>query len=174
MKYIALLRGVNVGGRTIMKMERLREVLGAAGFENVKTYIQSGNVVLESNLTDPAEVKSLIEETVGREFFRTPVIVRTRDEVESLYNSNPFADQDFEEKWFHLVFLDEELPAEKTELLMAQQCETEEYAVVGREIYCLLRAGVADSTLGKRFLEAKLKVSATARNWRTIGKVLEL
>lgn len=173
MKYIAFLRGINVGGK-IVKMDRLREVLGAAGFENVKTYIQSGNVVLESELRDESDVRALIEETVAREFFPTPVMVRTRDEVKRLYDSNPFADQEFEEKWFHLVFLDEELTPEKTELLLAQQCDTEEYATAGREIYCLLRAGVADSTLGKRFLETKLKVSATARNWRTIGKVLEL
>ncbi|HNU09353.1 MAG TPA: DUF1697 domain-containing protein [Pyrinomonadaceae bacterium] len=173
MKYIALLRGVNVGGK-IVKMERLRTVLADAGLRDVKTYIQSGNVVFESDEHDSVSARALVESVMEREFFPTPVMIRTRDELVDAVKSNPFANEDFNEKMFHIAFMNDELPKDKVELLMAQECETESFAVRGREIYCFLRAGVADSTLGKRFLETKLKVSATSRNWRTIGKILEL
>jgi uncharacterized protein (DUF1697 family) len=74
----------------------------------------------------------------------------------------------------HLVFLAEKLSDEKAEMLMANNKETEKFAVLNREVYCLLRAGVADSLLGKKFIDNKLKVAATARNWRTLNKILEL
>jgi uncharacterized protein (DUF1697 family) len=175
MKYAAFLRGINVGGRTIIKMEALRTCLTALGLENVKTYIQSGNVVFETRKTDDEKLAAKIEAAVEKEFFKTPVMVRSVDEIKEIVENNPFAGEEFEDKLFHVVFLREKLSDEKTAMLLANNSENEQFAVRNREVYCLLRAGgVADSLLGKKYIDNKLKTPATGRNWRTINKILEL
>ncbi len=172
-KYVAFLRGINVGGRTSIKMERLREVFASLGFENVKTYIQSGNVIFETIRTDDKELAAKIESAVEKEFFKTNVMVRSLEEIRDAVENNPFAGEEFNEKLFHLVFLSEKLSVEKAELLLSNNNETEKFAVRNREVYCFLRDGVADSLLGKKYIDNKLKTPATARNWRTINKILE-
>lgn len=174
MKYAAFLRGINVGGRTSIKMQRLREVFAALGFENVKTYIQSGNVVFETRETDDRKLAAEIEAAIEREFFKTPVMVRSFEEIKDAVAHNPFAGEEFEDKLFHIVFLAEKLSDEKTAMLLANSRETEKFAVRNREVYCLLKNGVADSLLGKKYIDVKLKTPATARNWRTVNKILEL
>lgn len=174
MKYAAFLRGVNVGGRTSVKMDRLREIVSALGFENVKTYIQSGNLIFETQEADGQKIASKIEQAIETEYFKTPVMVRSFDEIKDAVENNPFRAEEFDEKLFHLVFLAEELSSEKVEMLLAQNRDSERFAVRNREVYCLLREGVADSLLGKKFIDNKLKTPATARNWRTIKKILEL
>lgn len=174
MKYVAFLRGINVGGKTIIKMERLREVFSSLGFENVKSYIQSGNVIFETRKTDDKKLAAKIEKAVEKEFFKTPVMVRSIDEIRNAVENNPFADEAFEEKLFHLIFLTEKLSDEKAEMLLANNSENEKFAVGDREIYCFLRNGFSDSLLGKKYIDNKLKTPATARNWRTMNKILEL
>lgn len=174
MKYAAFLRGINVGGKTIIKMEALREVFSALGFENVKSYIQSGNVIFETRKTDDEKLAAKIEAAVEKEFFKTPVMVRSIDEIKEAFENNPFANEEFEDKLFHLIFLAEKLSDEKAELLLSKSTENEKFAVRNREVFCLLRGGFSDSLLGKKYIDNKLKTPATARNWRTIRKILEL
>jgi uncharacterized protein (DUF1697 family) len=174
MKYAAFLRGINVGGRTSIKMDALRARFAALGFENVKTYIQSGNVVFEAEETDDRRLAAQIEAMLESEFFKTPVMVRSVDEIKKIIAANPFAAEAFEDKFFHVVFLADELPGDKAALLLSHNREAEQFAVRGREVYCLLRDGVADSLLGKKFIDVKLKTPATARNWRTVNKIVEL
>ena len=174
MKYVAFLRGINVGGKTSIKMERLREVFAALGFDNVKTYIQSGNVIFESSETDDSKLAAEIAEAVEQEFFKTPVMVRSLDEIRDAIENNPFAGEAFEDKLFHLIFLPEKMPDEKAALLLSNNNENERFAVRNREVYCLLRDGFSDSLLGKKYIDNKLKIPATARNWRTVNKILEL
>jgi uncharacterized protein (DUF1697 family) len=172
-KYVAFLRGINVGGRTSIKMEKLREVFGSLGFVNVKTYIQSGNVIFETDETVENRIAAKIEDAVEREFFKTKVMVRSLDEIKDAVENNPFAAEEFNEKLFHLVFLSEKLSAEKAEMLLSNNNENEKLAVRNREVYCLLKDGVAGSLLGKKYIDNKLKTPATARNWRTVNKLLE-
>jgi uncharacterized protein (DUF1697 family) len=174
MKYAAFLRGINVGGRTSIKMENLRACFAALGFEQVKTYIQSGNVVFETGKTDDEKLAAKIEAAVEEEFFKTPVMVRSFDELREIVASNPFAGEEFEDKLFHVVFLREKLPDEKAARLLSNNRPEETFAVRGREVYCLLKRGVADSLLGKKYIDSKLKMPATARNWRTLNRILEL
>lgn len=174
MKYVAFLRGINVGGKTSIKMEKLREVFSSLGFENVKTYIQSGNVIFESIETNDAKIAAEIEAAIEREFFKTPVMVRSIEEIKNAVENNPFAKEAFEDKLFHLVFLSEKLSDEKVEMLLSNNCDAEKFAVRNREVYCLIRDGAANSLLGKKYIDNKLKTPATARNWRTINKILEL
>lgn len=174
MKYIAFLRGINVGGKNKVKMETLREVCATIRFENVKTYINSGNVIFETKKTDEKKLAEKLGEAIEKEFgLKIKVIVRTADEIEEIVKNNPFAGQFENDKDLHVFFLDEEMPSEKAELLLSNNTENEQYFVRGREIFCLLKIGVSDSLMGKDYIAKKLKVSSTARNWRTVKKVLE-
>ncbi len=175
MKYVAFLRGINVGGHNKIKMETLREVFVALQFENVKTYINSGNVIFETAKTDNRKLAGKIEQEIESEFvLRVKVMVRTMSEIEEIIKNNPFAGQFENDKDLHVFFLDEELPSEKRELLLSNNNENELFAVRNHEIFCLLRVSVLDSLMGKDYIGKKLKVSATARNWRTVNKILEL
>jgi len=174
MKYVAFLRGINVGGKNKVKMETLREACAALGFENVKTYINSGNIIFETAKSDDKEIAEKIEKAIEKEFsLNIKTMVRSVTEIEEIIKNNPFDGQFENDKDLHVFFLNEEMPTEKRELLLSQNNENEMFAVRGREIFCLLRVSVLDSLMGKDYIGKKLKVSATARNWRTVNKVLE-
>ena len=173
-KYAAFLRGINVGGKNKIKMETLREVFSALDFKNVKTYINSGNVIFETAKIDDVKLAAKIEAAIEKEFaLNIKTMVRSIDEIESIVEKNPFAGQFENDKDLHVFFLDEELSDEKREQLLSNNNETEKFAVRGREIYYLLQRDFSDSLMGKDYIGKKLKVSATARNWRTVNKVLE-
>lgn len=174
-KYVAFLRGINVGGKNKVKMEALREICAALGFENVKTYINSGNVIFETGEKSDDKLAAAIEKAIESELSLTlKVMVRTMAEINEIIKNNPFAGQFDEDKYLHVLFLNEALPSEKKEFLLAHGSEDEMFAVQNREIFCLLKKGVADSLLGKGFIDKKLKTPATARNWRTINKIAAL
>ncbi len=174
MKYVAFLRGINVGGKNMIKMEALREMFVSLGFTDVKSYINSGNIIFETaenndNLLS-AKIKKAIAETFS---FDIQVMTRTISEIENLVENNPFAGQFNNDKDLHVFFLDEDLSYEKRELLLAQANENEMFAFMPRTIFCLLQISILDSIVGKSFIDRKLKIAATARNWRTVNKILE-
>ena len=186
MRYVALLRGINVGGNTKVSMPELKQVFYELGFENVTTYINSGNVAFDA---DQMQRLALSEDFVGEEgsltnkieqavesHFKLPIqiMVREQNAIGKILKNNPF-DGEFEShKEMHVLFMKDEMPKEIQAQLLEKQTENERFAVHGREIYCHLRLGVADSLLGKGFIEKKLKVPTTARNWRTVQKLAEL
>jgi len=175
MKYIAFLRGINVGGKNKIKMETLREVCALIGFENVKTYINSGNIIFETKKTDDQKLAAKIEKAIEKEFgLQIKTMVRSVAEIEDIIKNNPFDGQFENEKDLHVFFTDEKKKKKKREQLLSNNNENEKYAVRGREIFCLLKISVLDSLMGKDYIGKKLKISATARNWRTVNKVLEL
>ena len=175
MKYAAFLRGINVGGKNKIKMETLRQICAALGFANVKTYINSGNLIFETAETDDEKIAAKIEGAIEKEFaLKIKVIVRTFAEIENIVKDNPFAGQFENDKDLHVFFLNEKLSDEKRALLISNNIENEMFIVQKREIFYLLRVSVSDSLIGKDYIGKKLKVSATARNWRTVSKVLEL
>lgn len=174
MKYVAFLRGINVGGKNKVKMETLREICGALRFENIKTYINSGNIIFETGKSDDKKIAARIENAIEKEFkLKIKTIVRSIAEIEEIVKNNPFAEQFENDKDLHVFFLDEEMPAEKAELLLSNNNENEQYFVRGREIFCLLKVSVLDSLMGKDYIAKKLKLPSTARNWRTVNKILE-
>ena len=175
MKYAAFLRGINVGGKNKVRMETLREICSALEFKNVKTYINSGNVIFETGETDDKKLAAKIQGAIEEEFtLKIKVMVRTIDEIKGVVENNPFTGQFENDKDLYVLFLDAELPEDKRRLLLSNNNENEEFAVRNREIFCLLRVSVLDSLLGKDYIGKKLKVSATARNWRTVNKIAEL
>ena len=175
-KYVAFLRGINVGGKNMIKMETLREMFAALGFNDVKSYINSGNIVFETAKTDDLKLAEKIGKAIEKEFSMTiGVMVRQKSEIEDIIKNNPFEGKFENDKEVHVLFLNEELPKEKSELLVSNNNENEKFVVRGREIF-YHASGVSfpDSLMGKDFIGNKLKVSATARNWRTINKIAEL
>lgn len=175
MKYVALLRGINVGGNNMIKMETLRAAFSALGFTNVKSYINSGNLVFETGKADEKQLVKKIHGAIEKEFgFDISVMVRPTSELVDLVKNNPFEGQFENDKYMHVFFLDDELGKEKKELLFAQGSDDELFAVIGRHVLCLLRIHILDSTVGKGFIDKKLKIASTGRNWRTVKTLAEM
>ncbi|MBA2378547.1 MAG: DUF1697 domain-containing protein [Blastocatellia bacterium] len=183
-RYVALLRGINVGGNTMIRMEELRAMFEALRFGRVSSYINSGNIAFDPpDLEKPSEfrrttesgliaqLESAIEQKFGKQI---SVMVRAQNHVAAVIAANPFAGEFESHKEMHVLFLLDEMPAEKADQLMAAATDGERFAVRSREIYCHLKLGVANSLLGKGFIEKKLKIPFTARNWRTVLNLAEL
>jgi uncharacterized protein (DUF1697 family) len=175
MRYVALLRGINLGGVNMMKMADLKAEFEALGFENVKTYINSGNIAFDTSKTAEAKLVDKIEKAIERRFGRAvPVMVRAQKDIARILDGNPFHGQYESHKHMHVLFLREPMPPEKAAQLQASALPGERYEIRGREIYNHLPQGVAGSLLTKGFFERKPKVSYTGRNWRTVEKLAEL
>ncbi len=176
LRYVALLRGINVGGNTMIRMEELRAMFEALRFERVASYINSGNLAFDVETPVPeSSLVASIESEIEKEFgMQISVMIRSQVEISNVIASNPFAGEFESHKEMHVLFLRELMPAEAVEQLSAAANEGERFAVRHREIYCHLKLGVANSLLGKDFIEKKLKVPTTARNWRTVLKLAEL
>ncbi|MGE3466995.1 MAG: DUF1697 domain-containing protein [Pyrinomonadaceae bacterium] len=175
MRYVALLRGINVGGNTMIKMEGLRKMFEGLGFRNVASYINSGNLAFDSRKTAEEKLIAKIEKAIERNFGKkVAVMMRTQDEIRDILGRNPFEGQFESHKEMHVLFMNDQMPAEKKALLIEKQTEDERFFVDGREIFCHLRLGVADSLLGKGFIDKKLKVPITGRNWRTVEMIAAL
>ncbi len=184
MRYIALLRGINVGGKNMIKMEKLRATFESLGFDNVKSYINSGNLAFDMNVQMPAQSKgrtadselaAKIHQAIQKDFgFDISVMVRTAAEIQQVIANNPFEGQFENDKDVHVFFLHEELSDNQQALLSAQETETENYAVLGRHVLSNLKISILDSAVGKGFIDKKLKIPATGRNWRTVRKIAEM
>jgi uncharacterized protein (DUF1697 family) len=169
-----LLRGVNIGPRNRVPMAELRAALEDAGFEDVKTYLQSGNVVLSSKakLEQTArKVERLIEGEFGLEI---AVVARTGAQLARVVARNPLGDVAKDPKRYQVSFLDGPLPAASKRKLEEARLDTERFVVHGREIYAWHPAGVARSKLWAALAGRGLGVTATARNWTTVTALLQL
>ena len=172
--YIALLRGINVSGHKKIKMPDLKAIFETLGFTNVRTYIQSGNVVFESNSAEDlgSKISAKIQEQFG---FEVSVICRTAEEMEQVIKRNPYSEMvGFEAEKLYVTFLQETPSAEKLEALKAFTFEPEMYTVSGKEIYVYCFNGYGNTKLENSFFEKKLKVAASTRNWRTVNKLVEM
>lgn len=173
--YIVLLRAVNVGGHSKLPMAALREALTNAGYEGVRTYIQSGNIVLESKLRSGAkleqELAQVISDYAG---FDVPVLVRSRSEWEAVIEANPYPGT--EGTKLHVVFLPEVPAADLLGDLDIDLAsfEPEHMTLVGRELYLFLPDGIGRSKLAVALNRQKGAKPGTARNWRTVEKLLAL
>jgi uncharacterized protein (DUF1697 family) len=175
MRYIALLRGINLGGANPMKMDDLKALFAELGFKNVKSYINSGNLAFDTKKTAENKLIQKIEDAVESKFGRrVHIMVREQRDIERILKNNPFYGQYESHKHMHVLFLKDEMPAERAKLLQESALPGEKYEVVGREIYNLLPNGVAGSLLTKGFFERKPAVPYTGRNWRTVQKLAEL
>jgi uncharacterized protein (DUF1697 family) len=175
MRYIALLRGVNVGGNTMIKMAELKASFESLGFQNVVTYVNSGNIAFDAKKTGEASIVAKIEKVIEKDCGKMiPVMLRAQDLIPSIIENNPFAGKFESHKEMHVLFLREEMTAGDLERLKADSYPGEGYEAIGRELYCHLPLGVIESLLGKSYIEKKLKLAVTGRNWRTVEKLAVL
>jgi uncharacterized protein (DUF1697 family) len=173
-RQVVLLRGINLGSRNRIAMPALREALGEAGFEDVATYVQSGNVVL-STRAKPDQTVQKVERLIAERFgLEIDVLVRTRAELARVVEKNPFAKVAKEPKRYQVSFLDRKLDSATVKKLEAARADAEALVVAGREVYAWHSAGVARSKLWALLAGRGLGVKATARNWTTVTKLLEL
>ncbi|HTX47178.1 MAG TPA: DUF1697 domain-containing protein [Solirubrobacteraceae bacterium] len=174
MRQVALLRGINIGSRNRIAMPALREALGDAGYKDVETYVQSGNVVLSPGERAAAlegSLERLIEEHFG---LAIPVVVRTRAQLARVVKLNPLGDVASDPKRYQVAFLRGKLPREAAEALNVAAAEPERVVIDGREVYAWHPDGVARSKLWAALASKKLGIDATARNWTTVATLLEM
>ena len=173
---IAILRGINVGGKRKILMADLKALFEKMKFSNIIIYIQSGNVIFDlkkeiSNL----ELAQKIENAIKREFeFDVPVIVRTPNEIEAIVNKNPFIKNNIGSEHLYLTFLNENPIKENQEKTESYDYEPDKFAINGKDVFVFCEGKYHKSKLTNNFFENKLKVRATTRNWKTVLKLLEL
>jgi uncharacterized protein (DUF1697 family) len=171
--FVALLRGINVGGNNRLPMVELRTLLSTLGCEDVATYIQSGNAVFRHDKT-AAELSLLISESLKTHFgFLVPVMVQTASEFGAIAAANPFATAEAEPKTLHIWFLRERATNANTERLDEIASESEMFRLTDSAFYLHAPEGIGRSKLASN-VEKCLAVPATARNWRTLGKISAL
>lgn len=176
MKHLALLRGINVSGHNMIKMEALKTTLEAIGFTNVETYIQSGNVFVEteeeSGFGVGFKIKQEIFKTFGHE---VPVIVIGKNDLELCFKNNPFLKQkDIDTKKLYVAFISKELSSSAINELKISQFKPDEAVIDGNRIFIKYDIGAGKTRLDQKYIEKKLIVTATIRNWNTVTKLLEM
>lgn len=176
MTYFAFLKGVNVSGHRIIKMAELKVIFEDMGFKNVRTFIQSGNVVFES----PAKadgLKKKIEAGLAKSLgYSVNVIIRSKDEMEKIVKDYPFSKvKGHDECKITVGYLDAEPSKIKVKELEAINSDNEMFIVKGNNVYHLMRGNFSDSVFFKKnIVEKTLNVICTARNWNTTNKILKI
>jgi uncharacterized protein (DUF1697 family) len=172
--YVVLLRGINLGPRNRVAMPELRELLSAAGFDDVRTYLQSGNVVLAGKGSAASVARTCGQEIAKGLGLEIDVVVRTRAELAAVVRRNPLGKVAKNPKRYQVSFLATKPAAALVRKLEAAVVPPERFAAVGRELYAWHPEGVARSKLWTLLASRDLGVTATARNWTTVTKLLEL
>jgi uncharacterized protein (DUF1697 family) len=173
--FAAFLRGINVGGKNSIPMAELKPALSALGFEDVVTYIQSGNVVFRSPSRAASDVAADVERQIAQVFgVDVAVLLRTPAQLRKIAADNPFLGKGADLSKLHVVFLDARPGKDAIAKLDPDRSPPDAFSVRGREVYLRLPKGAGRSKLTIDWFERALSVRATARNWKTLGKLIEL
>ncbi len=172
--FVALFRGINVGGHNLLPMRELKAVLGDLGLRDIATYIQSGNVVFAAEQTDKAALAATIREAVAHSHgFAPQILLLTAEEFVQAVAANPYPEAEEEPKTLHLYFLAEEPSHPDLEKLEAMRRENECFALTNKVFYLHAPDGIGRSKLAAG-VEKALGVTVTARNWRSVIKIMEM
>ncbi len=174
MKHVALLRGINVGGKNILPMKDLAALFTQAGCTEVRTYIQSGNVIFEAPAGAPkiaATVTANIEKRFG---IKIPVIIRTSQQLAQIIRNNPFLSAVADQRGLHVYFLADSPSAQAVGGLDPARSAPDAFHVRGQEIYLHLPNGMGRTKLTNAYFDSKLSTICTARNWATVRKLSEM
>ena len=169
MKYVAFLRAINVGGHAIIKMADLKKMFESAGLENVQTYIQSGNVIFESEEGVETLAKQIERQLEKAAEYKIELFVRPMREVQAIAEKPPFTAKDGER--VYVTFLNKKPAKKEQQALLAFKSEADDFAFRGREVYSL-RRDREKSIFSTNFVEKIIKMPATARNLTTIQKIV--
>lgn len=172
-----MLRGINVSGQKMINMAELKLLYEVQGFENVVTYIQSGNVIFNSDVMAMSELTSRIEKAIAIEYgFAVPVVIRTHKEFKNIIEACPFADIDLEKDGTKVLvaFLSSSPDKAKVDALIMHVHSPELLVINDKEVYLYCPNGYGKSKLSNNFIESKLGQVATTRNWKSVLKLYDL
>jgi uncharacterized protein (DUF1697 family) len=174
--YVSLLRGINVSGKNIIKMDTLRTLYEKIGFKNVSSYIQSGNVIFEYSNMDVQEIERKVGHAIETEFgYDVTVIAKTSGDWEKILRQNPFIQEaDIDVKKLHVTFAAGELPDESAVYIDPKKIGNDRFAIWKNVIFVYCPDGYGRAKLTNSFLEKNLGLAATTRNWNTVIKLNDL
>jgi len=173
--HVALLRGINVGGKNKLPMKDLAAMFTEAGCDDVRTYIQSGNVLFRARPALARRVPELVTRAIAdRAGLRVPVVTRTAAELAKVVSANPLLRAGADHAKLHVAFLAKQPAAGRVAGLDPDRSPPDEFVVRGREIYLHCPGGVARTKLTNDYFDSRLATTSTVRNWNTVLKLLEL
>jgi uncharacterized protein (DUF1697 family) len=174
-EYVVLLRGINVGGKSL-KMGPLVELFEAMNLREVRTYIQSGNVLFSATAKDAGNIKERLQARIAEQFgLEVTVILRTREELRKVIENNPLLEAGSREvERMHVTFLEEEPNSKPPADLPGAQGTMDEFSIAGKEVYLYCPGGYGKTVYSNSYFEKSLGVKATTRNWRTVNKLFEM
>lgn len=173
-KYIALLRGINVGGKRIIKMDSLRSLFVTIGFSNIKTYIQSGNIIFDYKDSNKEVLQNTISKAISKTFeIEVPVIILKIEELEAIIHHNPF--KNIEDKnQLHFVFLSNNILIPMINSIEKTKYLPDEFEITDNAIYLKCQNGYGQTKLTNSYFDKKFDVVTTTRNWKTTIELLNL
>jgi uncharacterized protein (DUF1697 family) len=174
--YISILRGINVSGQKSIRMKSLQEMYENLGFQEVKTYVQSGNVVFKSNDLSAGELEKRIFHQIKNEYgFDVPVLVLSMDQLKKIIDHNPLSkDPGKDPAYLHVTFLAAKPVHVNAEHIDQKKSEKEEMVITEDAVYLYCPNGYGKTKLSNGFLESRLGVTATTRNWKTTNQLLRI
>ena len=174
--HLCLLRGINVSGHNMIKMDALKSLLESVGFKNVQTYIQSGNVFVDTEEENAAKVGFLIKQEIFKAMgHEVPVIVINKDDLKACFENNSFfKEKDSDTKKLYVAFISTQLKAENINDLKVSQFKPDEVQIDGNRIFIKYAVGAGKTRFDQKYIEKKLNVSATIRNWNTVNQLFAM
>ncbi len=174
--HLVLLRGINVSGHNMIKMDLLKKALESIGFENVETYVQSGNVFVDTAEESAAKVGFQIKQEIFKTFGHdVPVIVLAAADLEACFANNPFLkEKELDTKKIYVAFVSKELRSDSINDLKSSQFKPDEAIIDGSRIFIKYAVGAGKTRLDQKYIEKKLNLTATIRNWNTVTQLLKM
>lgn len=174
--HLALLRGINVSGHNMIKMEALKTTLEAIGFQNVQTYIQSGNVFVDSDDENASAVGFKIKQEIFKIFgHEVPIVVVNKEDLAICFKNNPYLkEKDIDTKKLYVAFVSTTLKSDNINDLKISQFKPDEASIDGNKIYIKYAVGAGKTRFDQKYIEKKLHLTATIRNWNTVTQLLKI
>ncbi|MEI8272742.1 MAG: DUF1697 domain-containing protein [Paludibacter sp.] len=172
--WISIVRGINVGGRNAIKMIDLRDLFIQLGFSDVRSYIQSGNIIFDSNLIDSKSIEKSISEGILKRFgFAVQIVLLDEETLREILKNNPFSHDSFRDKaCMHITFLSENPDKSLIDKIIDGNYGSDEFYCKNKVIYLYCPKGYGNTKLSNSFFENKLKLTATTRNLKTATEIL--
>ena len=174
--HLALLRGINVSGHNMIKMEALKTTLEAIGFQNVQTYIQSGNVFVDTDEENASAVGFKIKQEIFKVFgHEVPIVVVNKEDLAVCFQNNPYLkEKDVDTKKLYVAFVSTTLRSDSINDLKISQFKPDEASIDSNKIYVKYAVGAGKTRFDQKYIEKKLNVIATMRNWNTVTQLLKI